>query len=62
MIKNMIKSNVGADMIAVTIHDVRGLDEYRIRNFLNEFNETYPNHIKSFSFITKKINEMELGT
>ena len=36
----------------------RGLDEYNLRNFLFKFNETYPDYIASYTFISKKLNEM----
>jgi len=46
-----MKINIGADLTAESQYfDEQGIDEYKIRNFLDNYMLKYPENIKSYAF------------
>ena len=39
----------------------RALDEYKLRNYLENFNKTYPHYLKSYTFISKKFEQIKFA-
>ena len=53
----ILKFSAGADLATQSnfLKDINGLDEYKLRLFLENYKENYPGHILSYTFISRPV-------